>query len=94
MKTILTNYSEHFGFPVSDDDINQIFVYLEQRQVKKLHFEYGELILLIALKWSENKEDFEVCAAIKKFIETVNKYSNNKIAENLEQWTSRNTLIK
>lgn len=94
MKSTIAKYFKYLNFPLDDLDINQILVYLENKQIKKLHFEYGTTILLISLEHSEYNQDFYLCAAIKKFIEELNKYSEEDIPTNLKLWIKKNTLTE
>jgi len=74
MKQILVKYKNKLNFPLDDSDINQIIVYLQNGQLKKLHFEYGDLILDVCLEYAESKEDYYLCAKLKKFYEEINRY--------------------
>lgn len=75
MKTLLNKYQQILNHPLDDADINQILIYLEQNQIKKLDFEYGKTILNICLEYCQQREDYFKCAAIKKFIEETEKYA-------------------
>lgn len=90
MKGIIYKYKELLNHPLDDVDINQIMVYLENRQIKKLHFEYGTTVLLISLRHCEEIEDYFSCSAIKSFLEQHNKYSKEPITE----WNLENILKK
>ena len=94
MKILLNKYQQWFNFPLDDADINQLKVYLEQRQIGKLHFEYGNLILLICLEWCEQKEDYRSCSLIQSFIAAANKYKGNTIPENILLWKKKSILTK
>lgn len=88
MKTILSKYRKLLNHPIDDADINQMIIYLENKQIKKLHYEYGNTVLLMCLRFCESREDYISCATIKKFIEEHNKYAENKI----EVWNIENIL--
>ena len=75
MKTIIAKYSAKLNFPLDDADLNQILVYLENRQIRKLQFEYGDTIIAVCLDWAETKEDYELCSVLKKFQEEIKKYN-------------------
>lgn len=74
MKNLLSKYKEYLRFPIDDADINQMCVYIESRQIKKLAYEYGEKILDIALEWAVERENYEACATIQKYITEVKRY--------------------
>lgn len=74
MKTLIAKYQKLLNHPLDDVDINQIMVYLETNQIKKLNFEYGRAVLNICLEYCEKNELYFKCAAIKKFIEERDEY--------------------
>lgn len=71
MKILLKKYKKYI---LDDVDINQILVYLENSQIGKLEFEYGEEMLDICLEYYESKEDFEKCAEIWRYRNIRKKY--------------------
>lgn len=77
MKATIYKYKELLNHPLDDVDINQILVYIENKQIKKLHFEYGNAVLLICLNYCEEVEDYFSCAAIRDFLEQQSKYGRS-----------------
>jgi len=75
LKNLLNRYKERLNFPLDDVDINQIIIYLNNGQLKKLQFEYGNFILDACLEWAEIKEDYELCSAIEKFKKEIKRWN-------------------
>lgn len=84
MKTLFNKYQQFFKFPLDDADINQILVYIEAGQIKRLNYEYGTLITLLCLEYCEEKEKYEQCAEIDHLLEI------NKLPKTIEEWKSKN----